>query len=76
MMSVKYKRSRGGADGGEEGADVTTSKAWLIEVLCSDHDKTAEYIGSIPEETKNQILEHFDGEDVFESSNTAQAWIN
>ena len=73
MMQVKYKRSRGGEVEGEE---VTTNKAWCIEVLQNDHEATAAYFNSIPEENKNEILELFEGDNVFESPGAAQSWIN
>ena len=72
MMSVKYSRSRGAEVAGE---DVQDSKAWLIEVLQHNHEATAAYFNSIPEESQSEILDIFGGENVFESAQFAQGWI-
>ena len=62
MLQVKYSRSRGQE---VEGEDVTSGKAWLIEVLQHHHEATAAYFNSIPAENQEEILELFDGENVF-----------
>ena len=72
MMQVKYARSRGVA---VEGADVTCSKDWLIETLVNNHAATKAYIDSIGEDNLSEVLEVFGGDNVFESSNAAQDWI-
>ena len=72
-VQVQYKQRRGA---NEAGSEVTNPLDYLRMLLQEDYDATKALYDGLPDEHKDAFRSFFEGEDVLESSTSAEFWLN